>query len=172
MLLSPGLHAENYLLIRSKSEIHAIDLTTLNTRVVMGGLEAGRAMEIDILDNKLYFANNNGLSRADGEDMCAEVIFQNISVSDMAIDWLKRRIFWVEYLKKRVFVSYLNVTERRVMINTTSYPYSIAVDPILRYVLFTWKMSRWWVIDVNHHILLYIDKINSKYFPIWLVVIR
>ena len=103
----------------------------------MGGLEAGRAMEIDILDNKLYFANNNGLSRADGEDMCAEVIFQNISVSDMAIDWLKRRIFWVEYLKKRVFVSYLNVTERRVMINTTSYPYSIAVDPILRYVLFT-----------------------------------
>jgi hypothetical protein len=58
-------------------------------------------MEFDTVDNKLYFADNNGISRANFDDMCAEVILQNISVRDMAIERLKRRIFWVEYLKKR-----------------------------------------------------------------------
>ena len=91
-------------------------------------------MEFDTVDNKLYFADNNGISRANFDDMCAEVILQNISVRDMAIERLKRRIFWVEYLKKKIFVSDLNVTKRRVVIDTANYPSSIAVDPLVGYV--------------------------------------
>ncbi len=115
--------------MRSNSQIHAIDLTTLNASVVIGGL-AGRAMEMDPVDNKLYFADNKGVSRAKVDDMCAEVILQNITVDDMAIDWVKRRIFWVENLKGGIFFSDINVTERKLMISTTSYPSSIAMDPI------------------------------------------
>ncbi len=115
--------------MRSNSQIHAIDLTTLNASAVIGGL-AGRAMAMDPVDNKLYFADNKGISRASVDDMCAEVILQNITVDDMVIDWLKRRIFWVEHLKRGIFVSGVNVTERKLMISTTSYPSSIAVDPM------------------------------------------
>ncbi len=115
--------------MRSNSQIHAIDLTTLNANVVIGGL-AGRTMEIDPVDNKLYFADNKGISRASVDDMCTEVILQNIIVDDMAIDWVKRRIFWVEHLKKGIFVSDINVTDIKLMISTTGYPSSIAVDPM------------------------------------------
>ncbi len=132
------------MLIRSKSEIQTIDLTTLKTSVVIGGL-VGKAMGMDNVDNKLYFADNNGISRAKVDDMCAEVFLKNITVDDIAIDWLKRRIFWVEHLKKRIFVSDLNVTGKRVVISTTSYPSSIAVDPIDGYVLFTKRISSYCV---------------------------
>ena len=152
MIFSLAHYAKPYMLIRSKSEIQAIDLTTLKTSFVIGGL-AGRAMEMDTVDNKLYFADNNGISRANVDDMCTEIIFRNIRVDDIAIDWLKRRIFWVEHLNKRIFMSDLNVTGKRVVISTTSYPSSIAVDPIDRYVLFTRRISSYCVIDVNHHIL-------------------
>jgi hypothetical protein len=85
---------------------------------------------MDPVDNKLYFADNKGISRANVDDMCAEVILQNITVDDMAIDWVKRRIFWVEHLKGGIFFSDINVTERKLMISTTSYPSNIAMDPV------------------------------------------
>ena len=103
------------MLIRSKSEFHAIDLTTLNTTVVtlnttvailnttvatlnMSGLARGK-MEIDTVDNNLYIADNNSISRVnlDDHDMCVEVILQNVSVDDMTVDWTQRRLYWVEY---------------------------------------------------------------------------
>jgi hypothetical protein len=36
--------------------------------------------------------------------------------------------------KKKIFVSDLNVTKRRVVIDTANYPSSIAVDPLVGYV--------------------------------------
>ena len=115
------------MLIKSKSEIHAIDLTTLNKTVVIGGLP-GRAMEIDTVDNKLYIADNNSISRVNLDDMCVDVFLENVSVHDMAIDLLKRRIFWTEYLKKQIFVANLDGKNRSVPINTTNYPFGIAMD--------------------------------------------
>ena len=125
--LSPGPYAEPYLLIKSKSEIYAIDLTTLNTTVVIGGIAGGR-MDIDTVDNKLYIADNNSISRVNLDDICVEVILQNVSVGDMAIDGWARRIFWTEYLEKKIFVADLGDKKKRVLINTMNYPSRIAFD--------------------------------------------
>ena len=129
--LSPGPYAEPYLLIKSKSEIHAIDLTTLNTTVIIGGI-AGRTMDIDTVDNKLYIADNNSISRVNLDDMCVEVILQNVSVRDMAIDWLARRLFWTEYLENRIFVADLGDKKKSVFIKRTSYPSGIAFDATVK----------------------------------------
>jgi DNA-binding beta-propeller fold protein YncE len=119
------------LLIKSKSEIHAIDLTTLDTTVIIGGI-AGRTMDIDTVDNKLYIADNNSISRVNLDDMCVEVILQNVSVRDMAIDWLARRLFWTEYLEKQIFVADLGDKKKSVFIKRTSYPSGIAFDATVK----------------------------------------
>ncbi|CAB4012232.1 Hypothetical predicted protein, partial [Paramuricea clavata] len=131
-----GPSAEPYLLIKSKSEIHDIDLTTLNTTVVIRGL-TGRKMEIDTVDNNLYIADNNSISRINLVDMCVEVILQNVSVDDMAVDWIQRRLYWAEYSKKRIFEANLDGKNKTVLINTTSYPSSIAMDATWRYLFWT-----------------------------------
>jgi hypothetical protein len=118
------------LLIKSKSEIRAIDLTHLSATVVIRGFE-GEIMEIDTMDNNLYIADNNSISRVNLVDMCIEVFLQNVSVVDMAIDWIQRRIFWIENLKKKIFVANLDAKNRSVPIKTTSYPSSIAIDATL-----------------------------------------
>ncbi|CAB4037593.1 Hypothetical predicted protein [Paramuricea clavata] len=138
-----GPYAEPYLLIKSKSEIHAIDLTTLDTTVIIGGI-AGRTMDIDTVDNKLYIADNNSISRVNLDDICVEVILQNVSVRDMAIDLLRssRRIFWTEYLEKQIFVADLGDKKKRVLMKTTNYPSRIAFDAKLKYLFWTEPIAK------------------------------
>jgi uncharacterized protein YjbI with pentapeptide repeats len=91
-------------------------------------------MVIDTVENNLYIADNNSISRVnlDDHDMCAEVILQNVSVDDMIIDGIKRRLYWAEYSKKQISVANLDGKNRTVLMNTTSYPSGIAMDA-------TWK---------------------------------
>ena len=100
--------------------------------VVISGL-GGRAMDIDTVDNKLYFQDGNGISRVKlDENICVEVFVKNASADDMAIHWIGRRIFWTESEVKRIFVAKLDGKERKVQINTTGNPYGIALDPLER----------------------------------------
>jgi hypothetical protein len=108
-------------------------VATLNTTVVISGLAHG-TMVIDTVENNLYFADNNSISRVnlDDHDMCAEVILQNVSVDDMITDGIKRRLYRAEYSKKQISVANLDGKNRTVLMNTTSYPSGIAMDA-------TWK---------------------------------
>ncbi|CAB3991726.1 Hypothetical predicted protein [Paramuricea clavata] len=136
-----GPYAEPYLLIKSKSEIHAIDLTTQDRTVVIGGI-AGRAMDIDTVDNKLYIADSNSISRVNLDDICVEVILQNVRVRDIAVNWLARSIFWTEYLEKEIFVAGFGDKKKRVLMKTTSYPSRIAFDATLEYLFWTEPIAK------------------------------
>jgi hypothetical protein len=91
-------------------------------------------MVIDTVENNLYISDNNSISRInlDDQDMCTEVILQNVSVDDMAVDWTQRRLYWAEYSKKKIFAANLDGKNRTVLMNTTSYPSSIAMDATWR----------------------------------------
>ena len=89
-------------------------------------------MEIDTVDNNLYIADNYSISRVNFVDMCVEVILQNVSADDMAIDWTQRRLCWTEYSKKQIFVANLDGKNRSLLVNTTSYPSGIAIDATWR----------------------------------------
>lgn len=126
-----GPYEEPYLLVRSKSEIQAIDLKTREKTVVIGGLEKGRVMATDTVEMKLYFQEGNRVRRVNIiEEMCEEVFLQNTTVLDMAIDWMGRRIFWIENGTKQILVTPVDGKYKTVLINTTTEPYAIAVDPI------------------------------------------
>jgi hypothetical protein len=59
-----------------------------------------------------------------------EVVVENASAYSLAIDWLKRRLFWADYIQKQIFVASLDKKKRHVIVNTTEKPYSIALDPL------------------------------------------
>ena len=88
-------------------------------------------MEIDNIHNSLYIADNNRIYRVNLDDMCVKVFLQNVSAEAMAIDWIERRIFWTEYLKKQIFVANLDDKKRRMLTKTTNHPSGIAVDPTM-----------------------------------------
>ena len=67
-----------YLLIRSETEIQAIDLKTQEKTLVISGLVKGRVMATDTVDMKLYFEDGNRIRRVNLiEEMCAEVFLEN-----------------------------------------------------------------------------------------------
>ena len=86
------------------------------------------------MENNLYISDNNSISRVnlDHHDMCTEVILQNVSVDDMAVDWTQRRLYWAECSKKKIFAANLDGKNRTVLMNTTSYPSGIAMDATWR----------------------------------------
>ena len=89
-------------------------------------------MEIDTVDNNLYIADNNSISRVNLVHMCVEVILQNVSADDMAVDWTHRGLYWAEYAKKQIFVANLDGKNKTVLMNTTSCPSGIAMDATWR----------------------------------------
>jgi hypothetical protein len=131
------------LFISSESEIHAIDLLTHDTSVVIRRLKNSEAMAIDMKNEKLYFEDNNTISSANLDGTGVEVIIKKADVWNMAIDWIGRRIFWTQYNPDGIFVANLNGKERRLLIKTSPYlPDAIAVDPIVGYVFFYWNNVR------------------------------
>lgn len=127
------LYPEPFLFLRSRTEIHAIELLTQSKIVVISGLQ-GRKMDYDTVTKKLYFQNGNNISRANYDGSGVEVIIQdlNATVNSMAIDWIGRRIFWtVNSARSRIFVAKLNGKEKRMLVLNTSIvePLAIAVDP-------------------------------------------
>lgn len=115
--------------IRSMYQIYAIDLLTHDRTVVVNRLKYGYVMEIDTVDMKLYFTNKYGICRANFDGTDIEGILQIDNVYGLAFDWIGRRIFWTQYLQKWIFVANLDGTGKRALIQTSSSPYGIAVDP-------------------------------------------
>ena len=114
--------------IRSSNEIRAIDLLTLDTTVVISGLTR-LAMDIDTVDEKLYFRKGNNISRANYDGSSEEVIVQNAYPYRVRVDWKGRRIFWTKYGNdKDISMATLNGQERRVLRTTEYKPLDLAVD--------------------------------------------
>ena len=113
--------------IRSETKILAIDLVTLDTTVVIGGL-VGWAMDIDTVDKKLYFRAGSDISRANYDGSSVEVIVQDVDPRRVRVDWKGRRIFWITLNKPGIFMATLNGQERRVLKTTEDRPFDLAVD--------------------------------------------
>ena len=127
IIISAGPYPEPYLFIRSRNEILAIDLLTLDTTVVISGL-TDVAMDIDTIDKKLYFREGNNISRANYDGSSEEVIVQNAEPWRVRVDWKGRRIFWTTYRNKEILMATLNGQERRVLRTTEDWALDLAVD--------------------------------------------
>ena len=115
----------------------AIKLKTLKTttiRIMASSLPsyAIAVMEMDTVENRLYFQDGNSISTLNlNDDNCVEVLVKNATAFDMVIDRIGRRLFWTEYMEEGIFVANLNGTEKRVQVNSTREAH-VALDPLER----------------------------------------
>ena len=113
------------MLIRSLTDIQAIDLLTLDTRLVISGL-TNVEMDIDTVDKKLYFRQGNNILRANLDGSSVEVIVQDAKPLRVRVDWKRRRIFWIS--GEEISTATLNGQERRVFRTAENKLYDLAVD--------------------------------------------
>ena len=123
--------------MRSMSAITATELKILNTTAILNMVSplpphAIPVMELDTVENKLYFQDGKSISRLNlNDDYCVEVLVKNATAFDMVIDRIGGRLFWIEYMEESILVANLNGTEKRVQVNSTREPH-IALDPLER----------------------------------------
>ena len=127
IIISAGTYPEPYLFIKSLTEIQAIDLQTLDVTVIISGLTS-QAIDIDIVDKKLYFRKANNIFRANFDGSSVEVIVLGAEAYGVTVDWKRRRIFWTNVNSDAIYVATLNGQERRVFRITENHPWDLAVD--------------------------------------------
>ena len=119
-----------YLLIGTLNKIHAVDLLTDQRAIIMNTLSASNAIEIDIVEMKIYFEEDGHIKVRDNNREDVNVIVANANAQKMTVDRNERRIFWTEQSPNRISVANLDGKERRVITNTLGKPFGIAIDPI------------------------------------------
>ena len=126
-----GSYPEPYLLTRTKTEILATDLATLDTTVIMHDLQylGNEGLDIDMVGKKVYFTNAPNIYRANFDGTGKEKVVKNASPYDITIDWIGRRILWsVSKSRGTINVASLDGQARKVLISTVN-PTLIRMDP-------------------------------------------
>jgi hypothetical protein len=125
-----GSYPEPYLLIRTKTEILATDLATLDTTVIMRGLRYNEyeSLDADMQGKKIYFTDVSHIYRANFDGTGKERIVENADPYDITIDWIGRRVFWSVLDKGKINVASIDGKARRMLLDA-SRPKFVKVDP-------------------------------------------
>jgi hypothetical protein len=127
-----GSYPEPYLLIRTKTEILATDLATLDTTVIMRGLRYNEyeSLDTDMQGKKIYFTDVSHIYRANFDGTGKERIVENADPYDITIDWIGHRIFWSDSdeTEGKINVASIDGKARRVLVNTYIAKF-LKVDP-------------------------------------------
>jgi hypothetical protein len=109
-----GPYPEPYLLVRSKTKIAVVDLTSVYSISIIDGLYNTdvKHLDIDPLRKEMYFevceimfqSNFDGSNRRPVHSKKAKNIWA------FALDWVGKRLFWVRSHKKKV----INVSRERI----------------------------------------------------------
>ena len=127
-----GVYPEPFLLWRTPNGILASDLTTFDSRLLVGALARSRpSLDFDRVDNKFYFINSTHIYRANFDGTGKKIVAENVKPRNIAVDWIGRRLFWTSVSQNDIKMMWIDASERRVFINTIFYkPDLIALDPI------------------------------------------
>ena len=130
--------------------IIAVDLTTLHTKVLLSGLRhlfyKARLVQmvVDYIGMKLYFTHRSRICRAYIDGSAVEIIPSQRDISTFALDWIGRRLFWVQSRSKRIYVASgvylvrgyceiyagsLDLKSRRRLLTHDRTIYSLELDP-------------------------------------------
>ena len=118
------------MLLANATTIMAVDLTTLDTTVVINGKQNIWTLDIDTTHKKMYFAELlKEIRRANYDGTYEESVVKATKTTGLAIDWIGRRVIWTEYRKDTINVATLDGKDSRTLIKTPR-PWNIAIDPI------------------------------------------
>ncbi|XP_028418925.1 low-density lipoprotein receptor-related protein 4-like [Dendronephthya gigantea] len=133
MCFYDGPYPEQYMFLAKDTAILAVDLTTLDATVVVGGKRNIWTLDIDMKNKKIYFAElDKEIRRANYDGTSEEIVVKDAKTRRLTIDWIGRRIFWSDWRKNIINVATLDGKDSRTLIKTLE-PLDIAIDPIEGY---------------------------------------
>ncbi|XP_067141896.1 low-density lipoprotein receptor-related protein 2 isoform X5 [Centruroides vittatus] len=138
---------EPWLIFSNRYYLRNMSISGVHYNLIKMELRNVVAMDFDIREDRLYYCDvsNKTISRifinGTGEE---SVIWQDANgLEGMAIDWIGRKLYWLDRSSKHLHVAELNGRNRRVLINKgISDPRAIAIHPGIGYLFFT---------DWGHH---------------------
>ncbi|XP_028412313.1 low-density lipoprotein receptor-related protein 1B-like [Dendronephthya gigantea] len=134
MCFYDGPYPEQYMFLAKDTAILAVDLTTLDATVVVGGKRNIWTLDIDMKNKKIYFAElDKEIRRANYDGTSEEIVVKDAKTRRLTIDWIGRRIFWSDWRKNIINVATLDGKDSRTLIKTLE-PLDIAIDPIEGYL--------------------------------------
>ncbi|XP_028412347.1 pro-epidermal growth factor-like [Dendronephthya gigantea] len=137
MCFYDGPYPEQYMFLATKTAILAVDLTTLDETVVVDGKGNIYTLDIDMKNKKIYFAEEDKeIRRANYDGTYEEIVVNDTKTQALTIDWIGRRIFWIDYYNNIINVATLDGKDSRTLIKTRR-PVDIAIDPIEGYLFWT-----------------------------------
>ncbi|XP_028418865.1 low-density lipoprotein receptor-related protein 4-like [Dendronephthya gigantea] len=137
MCFYDGPYPEQYMFLASDTAILVVDLTTLDSTVVVNGKGNISRLDIDMKNKKIYFADNRqDIRRANYDGTYEEIVVTDARTWGLTIDWIGRRIFWGDPWKQTIEVATLDGKDSRKLIKTLQ-PFDLAIDPIDGYLFWT-----------------------------------
>lgn len=128
------------MLVHNHTEILAIDFVTRDSQFIIPSLKIevledylGKGMDFDTVNGKIYFLNQTNIYRANYDGSDKELVVENVdSYAQLAIDWIRRRIYFCDNPLDRIYVATLNGKSKRVLAYTERVRL-IALDPVVGY---------------------------------------
>ena len=118
------------MLLANETAILAVDLTTLDTTVIVDGKQGIGTLAIDTKNKKMYFAElNKEIRWANYDGTHEESVVKNAKTWFITVDWIGRRIIWTYSWNNNINVATLDGKDSRTLITTTR-PFDVAIDPI------------------------------------------
>lgn len=130
------------LLFANRKDVRVVDGSGIhsNSTVVVKSLEDAAAVDFLYEDHSIFFTDvsQEVIKRTwlNGSDVIVNVVTSGlISPDGLAVDWLGRKIYWTDSETKRIEVSNLDGSFRKVLHwNELDQPRAIALDPLNGYI--------------------------------------
>lgn len=137
--LSSTVNPEPFIIFGNTVDIRRVNLDGTGYNYVVQGLTNVVGVDFDIKTKTIYWSDialkkiqrvhiDLGLQPGNIEDFVVE----NVGIpEDLAVDWMRRKLFWTDASFKVIEVIHLNGTQRQVLISTGhDKPRAIALDPL------------------------------------------
>ncbi|KAL0269033.1 UNVERIFIED_CONTAM: hypothetical protein PYX00_010774 [Menopon gallinae] len=127
--------AEAFLLFTRKETIGKISIGNRINDITLPitGVKGASGLDFDKTDGKIYWTDTKlrtiTRSYINGSDVERIIEFGLDTPLRIAVDWVSQNIYWIDSGNKRIEVSRMNGTSRRVLIWKDIEPYSIVLDP-------------------------------------------
>lgn len=132
---------EAYLLFLRKSDIRRMSFKSRTFDVVpISGLQSATSFDVNLAENRIYWTDTKTISRSfingSGVEHIVQLGIEN--PVNLAIDWIAKNLYWIDIDLKRIEVSRLDGSYRRIVFHDRNrHPFSLAVDPIVAYLFWS-----------------------------------
>ena len=99
------------------------------------------AFDYDFVDDKLYFSDviAKRIYQSDYGVSDKEIVIEHDAnkINDISVDWIGRKLYWLDEQSQNLEVSELNGTNRKTLFSGIVDPVALALHPGIGYLFFT-----------------------------------